>query len=72
MADLARIQARQKLPDAACNALPCAGSATSCRGYMNKVYVLIGTHIPLGSCPQCKCQLLDIATYVTHVYVPLA
>jgi hypothetical protein len=48
-ADLARIQASQRLPDAACNDLPCPASAATCRSATNKVYVLIGTHTSLGA-----------------------
>ncbi len=44
MADVARLQAYQKLSDASCINLPCATSAASCLLNVNKVYFLIGAH----------------------------
>jgi hypothetical protein len=52
MADVARVRASQLYSDETCNELPCPASATTCRGYINKVYILLGTRIPLGPCPQ--------------------
>jgi hypothetical protein len=40
-------RSQQKLADASCNSLPCAASAATCRGYINKVYMLLGMHTPL-------------------------
>jgi hypothetical protein len=54
VADLARIQASQKLPDAECSNLPCPASAATCRMTTNKVYVLIGMHACPGFCPHLK------------------
>jgi hypothetical protein len=36
-----------RLDDGACNDVPCPASAATCRGYVNKVYIMIGEHIPL-------------------------
>jgi hypothetical protein len=50
MADVARVQASQSNPDAVCNGVPCPASATTCRGYINKVYFITGMHVSLGFC----------------------
>ncbi len=44
-------KSQQKVADGACNELPCAASAATCLGYANKVYILIGAHIPRGVPP---------------------
>jgi hypothetical protein len=48
MTDVARLQASQMLSDASCDALPCPASASTCPGLINKVYVSVGAHTPLG------------------------
>jgi hypothetical protein len=50
MADVARLQASQKLSDDRCNNLPCPASAATCPGRINKVFFLIGAHTPLRPC----------------------
>jgi hypothetical protein len=42
MADVARLQATQRLSDASCSNFPCPGSAAACPKNINKVYFLIG------------------------------
>jgi hypothetical protein len=44
MADVARLQASQRLSDDKCSNLPCPTSAASCPGRINKLYILIGEH----------------------------
>ncbi len=41
-ADVSRLQGSQNLSDASCSNLPCAASAASCSGNVNKVFFLIG------------------------------
>ncbi len=65
MADVQRSQ--QKIADGDCNGLPCPASAATCLEYINKVYILIGAHIPLRPCVQQNCHFLDVATSATHV-----
>jgi hypothetical protein len=42
LADVARLQASQKLADASCSMLPCPAAAAACPVNINKVYFLIG------------------------------
>jgi hypothetical protein len=46
MADVARLQATQRLSDDKCSNLPCPTSAANCPGRINKIFVLIGAFTP--------------------------
>jgi hypothetical protein len=50
MADVARLDASQKLSDASCTNLPCPASATTCTANVNKVYTVYGADTPVGVC----------------------
>jgi hypothetical protein len=43
-ADVARLQASQRLSDDKCSALPCKVNDASCPGNINKIYFLVGAH----------------------------
>ncbi len=38
---------QQKLDDGACNDVPCPAAAATCRGYVSKVYIMLGEQTPL-------------------------
>jgi hypothetical protein len=66
MADVQRSQ--QKLADGDCNDLPCPASAATCRGYVNKVYILIGTYPSGTPCTlelpiYSRCHLCDACAW---------
>jgi hypothetical protein len=50
MADVARLEASQKLADASCINLPCPASATACTGKVNKIFTVYGADTPAGVC----------------------
>jgi hypothetical protein len=64
MSDVVPRPASPKLPDSDCDNLPCPASAATCRGYIKKAYVSLGTHIYLGPGPQWpmsgQCHLCKI------------
>jgi hypothetical protein len=61
MADVARVQASQSKSDETCNDLPCPTSATTCRTFINKVYMLTGAHISHWGSVHCPRGKYDIS-----------
>jgi hypothetical protein len=57
MADVARLQASQKLSDESCSNVPCPASAPACGMNNNKVYIVIGEQkYPEVSCACHECH----------------
>ncbi len=58
MADVARLQATQKLSDDSCSNLPCPPNAATCPGNINKVYFLLGA-LPHYALFKFRCQAME-------------
>jgi hypothetical protein len=50
MADVARLEASQKLSDASCTNLPCPLSAATCTGNINNIFTVYGADTAVGVC----------------------
>jgi hypothetical protein len=66
-ADVARLQATQRLSDDNCSSVPCPTGAATCSGNINKVYFITRCAWPLPTCANQDANLLMLPSQLTLI-----